>query len=412
MLPIEYLLQELRAHKVRIILAVVAIAWGTFAIALMLSIGEGLRNTFANASLSVRQNVFFARTTQTRTNHLGIPINTPVAFTPEDIAHVNQQVAQLKNTSVIYTFPAKIISPTSVYPIKISAVEPNYVHLRHLILQSNSRFIDKFDMQYARRVVVLSSKLAINLFPKINNRLGRIVYIEHQPYTIIGITKDKLELTGANDQYTAWIPSATYIAFNQPYKISKLLFSTKQAEQIFQAEQSVQQHFAKQYHLDTQDKQIIHVHDFVKLQQKTQQLLFGMEIFLAMIGLLSLIVAGIGIANVMLLAITQNKKNIAVMMAIGAKPKQVLYYYFIEGLLITIVGGVIGITITIIVNHVLQKIIFNNDFLLLIDAPKPMLSMSILLIIFLILSIVSFLSMLFPALKIIKINPARVLKHD
>lgn len=411
MLAIKHIFQEMRVEKTRLLLTIIAIAWGTFSIALMLAVGEGLRTTFGNAVESVGKNVIFASAGQTTTNFAGNRLNLPITLEPDALPAYQASISAIKQISPEYSFSATLQYQQHTNSAQIYAVYPNYASMRNII-PNGGRFIDNLDMQQFRQVVFIGNELANSLFNSDNNVVGRTVLIANQPFLVIGVMKQKFSIAGPPDDYSAWIPASTFIALNKPTKINKLVLVPNDASQVNSVENALRKVVATKQHLDPGDSSIVEYRDFQDLQKQTAAIFTGMEIFLGVIGTLTLMVAGVGIANVMFVSIKRATKEIGIKMAIGARAYQILSHYILESLITALIGGVIGIAAAKFVVKMIGLIPMHGKFFQNIGKPVPILSPLVLLIVIAILGLVGFLAGYFPARNAANIDPAVALRHE
>lgn len=138
----------------------------------------------------------------------------------------------------------------------------------------------------------------------------------------------------------------------------------------------------------------------------------GMEIFLGILGSLTLATAGIGIANVMFISVRRATREIGIRMAVGAKNYQILIHYIIESFITTLIGGVIGLFVANAIIAIIRQIPIKHKFLEFIGTAKPVLSPSVIIIVIIVLGITGFLAGFFPAKKAANIHPAEALRHE
>jgi putative ABC transport system permease protein len=412
MLSFRHIFREMFAEKTRLLLTIIAIAWGTISIALMLSVGEGLRITFGNATNSVGKGVIFARAGQTTENFQGSAINSSVLLRPMDVSLIKKGVPAIKQLSPDFSFPAKLQYQKNSFSAEVDAVNVSYGAMREIIPQAGGRFFDPLDMKNARRVVVLGNDVADALFVHKENPIGKTILIVDQPFLVIGVMKQKFELAGPSDGYSVWIPATTYIALADPTKINKLVLIPNQPKQVSDIKSDLRKIVANKQHFNPNDKSLINYHDFSDMQSKTASLFTGMEIFLGLVGTLTLIVAGVGIANVMFISVTRATKEIGIRMAIGARSYQVLNHYIFEALITTLIGGGIGIVVSVALIDAVHQIPMKAKFLQLIGKPEPILSPMLLLLVVVVLGIIGFFAGFFPARKASLIDPAVALRHE
>jgi len=292
------------------------------------------------------------------------------------------------------------------------AVNPSFGQMRNIIAAKGGRFIDPLDMRFSRRVVVLGNQIATTLFSAGENPLGKTIKIANQPFLVIGVMRQKLQMAGPPDSYGAWIPASTFVTLTNPKKIDQFVLIPKQLDQNGLIKNQIRTLIAYQQHLDPNDQNLIKYRDYQIAQQRSNELFTGMEIFLGLVGMLTLIVAGVGIANVMFISVNRATREIGIRMAVGARSYQVLIHYVIEALLATAIGGFIGIAVTKIIIFGISLIPMHGQFFKMIGKPIPVLSPSIVIVVILILGFIGLVAGIFPATKAAKIDPAIALRHE
>lgn len=400
------------AEKTRLILTILAVAWGTASISGMLAVGEGLRLTFSRAMSGVGNGVIYVRGGQTSTLYNGRGLNQHVLLTPQAFTLLKKGVADIKTMSPQYSFSAKFSYHNKSASPMAQAVNPSFGQMRNIIAAKGGRFIDPLDMRFSRRVVVLGNQIATTLFSAGENPLGKTIKIANQPFLVIGVMRQKLQMAGPPDSYGAWIPASTFVTLTNPKKIDQFVLIPKQLDQNGLIKNQIRTLIAYQQHLDPNDQNLIKYRDYQIAQQRSNELFTGMEIFLGLVGMLTLIVAGVGIANVMFISVNRATREIGIRMAVGARSYQVLIHYVIEALLATAIGGFIGIAVTKIIIFGISLIPMHGQFFKMIGKPIPVLSPSIVIVVILILGFIGLVAGIFPATKAAKIDPAIALRHE
>ena len=138
--------------------------------------------------------------------------------------------------------------------------------------------------------------------------------------------------------------------------------------------------------------------------------MFGLQLFLGLIGGMSLLIAGVGVANIMYVSIKERTREIGIKMAIGAKRKYVLTQFMIEALSITFVGGFFGMAISYILTEGFKRIPIESEVLDFMG--RPTVSLDIGLIVVLVLGVLGFLSGIFPAMRAASVNPVESLRYE
>lgn len=404
------------AEKRRFWMTVLSVAWAVAAIALMLSIGEGLRNTYGNAMEASGKGLLVIQGGTTSEAAPGIPLNQPFLLKPQDWSTLQQAGLPARFTPEYEWNAALQAKTTASQPVQmqISAVNPDFASFRTLKIQSGGRFLDEEDNRLARRVVVLGEELAKLVLGDPAQGLKQTIFIDNIPFQVIGILKSKLQLSSYTtlDNYHAWIPFNTYRALNKALYINYLLAVPDTAEQMPLLKQQIRILLAFNHGLSVTDQTFLLLDDTLETQQKTQQFFTGMKWFLGLIGTMTLMVAGIGIANVMLIAVHRSTQEIGIRMAIGAKPYHILLYYLLEALFSTTVGGLIGLSLAKIGVLGINALPFKATFFEFIPKPEATFSPQVLWVVVAILLLIGVIAGLIPARKAAYIQPSEALRYE
>jgi len=409
------LFKEILAGKTRLFLTILAIAWATTTITFMLAVGEGLRLTLGNTTSSIGKNFMVVMGGQTSSTHEGHLPNQPVRLTPQDLAHIRQGIPNIQIMPE-YQWTAAISYQGQSLTKSISAVYPDFAHLRNLSVQTGGRFIDDIDIKENRRVIVIGTEFAKEVLQDIhlNQLLGKILIIDQKPFKIIGVLAEKppIGFYQMPDNYLAWIPASTYIIEKKPEEISNFLIFPQPNSQNENLKKQIIQLIASHHHLDPEDQNILNILDIQKRQQETQSALKGTEIFLGIVGAMTLVVAGVGIANVMFISVRRTTREIGIRMAIGARSGQILWRYITEALIATFVGGAIGITLAYGLVWGISQLPMDNPMFKYIGKPMPIFSFTVVGIVITTLGLVGLLAGFFPAKRAAAIDPAEALRHE
>jgi putative ABC transport system permease protein len=240
------------------------------------------------------------------------------------------------------------------------------------------------------------------------------VLIGKQPFTVIGVMQKKPEFMSseAPDEYLNWIPVSTYQLLANPRYIDRISITYKNLNLLTGTKQQIQQIIALHHNADPDDSSIVNFTDLAKIQNTINTFFYGMQIFLGIIGSLTLLIAGVGIANVMFASIKRATHEIGVQMALGARTYHILFHYIAESFLVTIIGGSIGLVLSFLLVFGVRKITFQGKLIEVIGQPNPVLSLKVIFIVVVILGLTGFLAGLFPAMKAAKVDPAESLTYE
>jgi putative ABC transport system permease protein len=410
---LRYILKELFTEKIRIILTILAVAWGTFSISLMLSVGEGLRDSFGGSINSVGHNLLIVTPGVVSHNYDGTTAGNGINIVPSTYDAIKKSVSNIKKISQQYLPVFQLQKNDYKFTANIAAVSPEYIDIHHLQLLSGGRFINPFDIRDRRKVIVLGAQAVKKLFPHNPNPIGEYIKFNNIDMKVIGVIQDKAEMMGSttSDAFYCWVPQTTYRLVADSHTVDSIAITYIDPNQLPLMKQEIRTIIALANHADPNDLQTVNFQDISAQQRKTNEFLFGMELFLGIVGGLTLIVAGTGIANVMFASVKQNTRMIGLRMAIGAQPHQILLHYVLESLLATAIGGIIGIGVTLLLVYSLDSIPLHGRVFEVFGKPHLVLSVPVIIIVILILGIIGFIAGFFPAKIAADIEPAEALRH-
>jgi putative ABC transport system permease protein len=408
------ILDQLKRDKLRFTLMILGIAWGTFAIASMLSIGEGLRISFGQATLNVGANLLTVTPTRSSQNFQGKHANAPIFLMKKDLRAI-EAIPNITNISPQYSLTQNMIYDNKMLSESVLGVLPEYAQMHAISVVPGGRFISPLDIDRALPVIVLGTNTYKDFFTDSNkDPVGKYIKLGGKPFLIIGVMQKKPQIVAreAPDEFDNWIPLSTFTAMQNPTSINSISIRYGDLNFLSKLKLELQQTIAFNRGFNPADKDIVNFQDFSEQQTTVNNFFIGMQIFLGIIGLLTLIIAGIGIANVMYASINLATREIGIRMAIGAKTRQIISSYLFQSLAISVIGGLIGLILTLLLVNGLRALELHGRLIETLGRPKPILSWFVVVIVISVLGVVGVLSGLFPAIKASRIDPAKALTYE
>lgn len=426
MLSMQQIYQEMAAEKLRLRLTILAVAWGTFCIATMLATGEGLRQGLMRSSQSNADSLLYITggyASQT-TGHFFEGKALSLQVDDADLLRALPFIERAE-VSAIWNQPVRRNNNyTWQEPI---AVNPEYQSLTGIEITEGGRWINPLDNQQQRSVVVLGYKAAVQLYNTQDNDLswmgpqmlsvnpvGQTIKIGTQNFTVIGlITKTTTQMEGIPADYAIFIPLNTWKKFNPSSAIMAINVQLNTMVDRKKAAKVIKQIIARKYSASVSDLQLLQVEDMLLRQKSLLRFLFGLQGFLGIIGLITLGVAGIGIANAMYATVKRSTRDIGVRMAVGATPTTIKLHYLAQALLTMFMGGLTGLGATYVLITLLKHASFKNSILFeQLEEPLPELSFTITLLVIVALTIIGVIAAWFPANRAANITPLEALQSE
>lgn len=345
LLNIKEALQSLAANKTRSLLTILGIVIGVASVIALLSIGEGAGNSITGEIESIGTNVIYILNGNDDED-----VTNPQDLTLRD---ANALANSARASEVAYVAPVISRGSEIAYSgegseASISGVTPDYQFVQNLTIAEGS-FITEGQVEGRSAVVVLGPEIAQNLLGRSSGIVGNTVRIGGYPYRIIGVTEAKGGSAFNNPDNNVYIPISTAQTRlprgGSPDRVQLILVSVDQAEDADAAIRQITQILRQTHRIPPRspnDFTILNQQDFLAVAASITNVL---TIFLGGIGAISLLVGGIGIMNIMLVSVTERTREIGLRKALGARKKDILLQFLTESVLLSMIGGVIGIAL-------------------------------------------------------------------
>jgi putative ABC transport system permease protein len=405
-----FLVDAARNRK-RIGLTVMAIAWGTLSIVLLLSFGEGMKRSFHRTSRGMGEGIGVLWPGATTRAYAGLPSGRSISFTDEDAELLGARIPEITAISREYAKRVPVARGTKTVNARVRGVDPSFGEMRNIIPQEGGRFIDEMDSAKKRRVVVLGDELATDLFGK-DNPIGRKVQISQSTFLVVGVMQPKvmMGMYSGPDKGQASIPAPTFKAMFTDAKLQNMVYRPASEQMADQAKAQIYRVLARKYRFDPDDTRALGIWDTRENQRITGNIALGIQMFLGIIGGLTLFVGGMGVANIMYAVVKERTREIGVKMALGAKVRQVMSPFVLEALTMTILGGTLGTVVGVALMQIMAVLPLKGEAFEFLG--RPTFSPAIAAATSLILGTVGMLAGYFPARRAASVNPAESLRYE
>jgi putative ABC transport system permease protein len=398
-------------QRKRIALTVLAIAWGTLSIVMLLSFGEGMRRSFHVNVRGMGEGIAVVWPGATTKAWMGLPSGRAIGFRDDDAELVRTRIPEMAAVSREYAKRVPVVAGPKQVNARVRGVDASFGPMRNLIPQAGGRFLNERDLEEKRRVIFLGNDLAEELFGQ-QDVVGRTVQVNQSTFQVVGVMVKKVQMGmySGPDAKQATIPASTFKAMYTDAKLQNLIYKPRSTQDADRAKETLYSLLGRRYRFDPLDERALGIWDTRNNQRLTGNIALGIQMFLGIIGALTLLVGGMGVANIMYAVVKERTREIGIKMALGAKERQVMLPFVFEALLMTILGGAVGILVSLALLGVIGLLPLKGeafDFL-----GRPTFSLPIALFTSLVLGGVGMLAGWFPARRAASIHPAVSLRYE
>jgi putative ABC transport system permease protein len=224
--------------------------------------------------------------------------------------------------------------------------------------------------------------------------------------------QDKMQMSmyGGPDENKGTVPSSTLKALEGRTHLSRIVYQVNNLDYAESVKQQIYEILGRKYRFDPTDERALGLWDTIEQTQVAGNMLIGIQLFLGLIGALTLLIASVGVANIMYVSVKERTQEIGIKRALGAKRRHIKQQFILEALMIAVVGGIIGGVVSLLIVQALQGIPVSDGPLELLG--KPTFSWPIAISTATILGIVGLAAGFFPARRAAKVDPIESLRYE
>jgi len=333
-------LDTLRANKIRAFLTTLGVLIGVLSVILLVSLGEGARQYLAETFAGMGSNLLQVVPGRRETKGFGAPpVGTVHKLTREDEIALRHRATTLDGVTAVVNGGATVRFQNRRRDTFILGVGGRFDEIRQMRVDQG-RFFAEEDIDAHRRYAVLGRTVVREIFGD-ENPLGRVVKIADSEFRIIGLMEHKGITLGFDMDDLVFVPSTSAMDLFAMDGLSNLLIRARDKVSIEPAIEEVTD-ILRRRHGDIIDFTVVSQDDMLST---VNGIMATMSMLLLAIAAISLVVGGIGIANIMLVSVRERTREIGVRRAVGAKRRHILLQFLIEAIVISLVGGLIGLAL-------------------------------------------------------------------
>ncbi len=339
--------RTLWAHKLRSFLTMFGVAWGVGSLLLLVGLGEGFRSGNKRGLAEFGENIMFIFPGRAPTVAGSMNSARNYLLTYQDYLDIRREAPHVRKAApLLDRDDMHAVSEFASANGQIVGTEPQYDEIRFLPLQQG-RWLNGLDEAQRRNVIVLGEELTRNLFSG-RPALGAFILLNDIRFEVIGT----LKRIGRGDEnmtnMRGYIPFETMATFfplkgeNHESSISLINYQPRIPAEHMLAREEVHKIIARNHGFDYRDEDAFENLDTVEQAEMMGKIFDAMNMFLGTVGLVTLALGAIGVINIMLVAVSERTREIGLRKALGATNRSILFQFFMEGVLLTLLSGLIG----------------------------------------------------------------------
>jgi putative ABC transport system permease protein len=344
-------LRTLAQHKLRTFLTMFGIAWGIVSITLMVAAGEGLRVGQAKVAENFGRDVMIVFAGRTSLQAGGMRAGRRIQWTATDHLAVQEQAPACGYVMPELGQNVPVRSAYNSGTLTVTGSMPDFAYIRSIPI-AEGRYPDWDDERQARRVAFLGSDAKKQLFAT-RSAIGETVRVADFPYTVVGVMrhKDQDSSYDGQDISKVFIPFSTVLRDMpnkppwRPDSVDRLLVAPRSVAEHEACKGELRRALGRLHGFDPRDEEAAHIWDTVEEAKAFRTMTDGMKYFLGAVGIATLFIGGIGVMNVMLVAVRERTREIGVRKALGATRRSILRQFFLETMIVVFLSGGIGLSV-------------------------------------------------------------------
>ncbi|NJC88500.1 MAG: FtsX-like permease family protein [Desulfuromonas sp.] len=336
-------LRSIARNKLRSLLTMLGVIIGVGAVIALMALGRGSQADIQAQIAGLGTNLLIIHPTSSQTSGVRAGSGTLNTLTMDDVALLDTNAALLQEVSPVIRVQEQVIAGNSNWNTQINGVSVSYQAIRNHVMESGDFFSER-DVKTRNKVAVLGKTVANELFPG-QNPVGAQIRIRNVPFTVIGVMQSKGQSSMGQDQddiiLSPW--STVLYRLSDGKTVRTIMASAVSETQMEEAKAEIRTLLREAHRIPPGGDDGFDIRDQSEINEMLTRITGTLTMLLSAIAGVSLLVGGIGIMNIMLVSVTERTREIGIRMAVGARPGDILLQFLIEAMILSLIGGLLGI---------------------------------------------------------------------
>ena len=401
----------LRQYKARTAMTMFGIIWGTLTVILLLAFGVGLEKQLSKNMHGLGEGIAIVWPGRTSIPFEGYGRDRRIRLNESHMELLRSEVKNIERISPEFSkWGSAVRVADKINRPNVTGIIPEYGEMRNIWPEPGGRWINDMDLRDKRRVAFIGNRLRDFLFGENAEVVGKYINIDETPFLVVGVMRAKTQNSSYNqrDRDRVFIPMTTSKSFfgqqyvdNFVYQIADPRLSKSVQKEIFTV-------LGKKFKFNPDDSETLGIWDTTQMDEFVFYFSLGFNAFMGLIGVITLLVGGIGLANIMYVVVQERTKEIGIHRASGAKRKTILGNFILEAFVVIGIGAAIGFTLAVGIINLFAALPL-SDFKEAVGTPE--MNIMVALVTMLILGTIGFLAGFFPARRASQLNIVDCLRH-
>jgi len=395
----------------RTVLTMLGMAWGIATVVLLLAYGEGFGQAIQNIFESFGAKAVGVYPGRTSQQAGGNKAGVQIKFTQEDVEMLRNVAPLIRHVSRQSQKDTTVQNAARAFTFPVIGTDPSILEIWNLDID-DGRFLNDEDNIEHGHVAVLGSEAKDKLFSGMN-ALGERIRLNGVTFQVIGVAHPQMQEGDNDNNRRVYIPYNSMDTLKDTHYIDGIWLDFEGLEHE-KLTKTIRESLAQAHSFKLDDQRAIFIFDAQKQLAQFDIISTGLKVLLAFIGTITLGIGGVGLMNIMLVSVTQRTREIGVEKALGATKRHILFQFLAEAMVITAVGGVLGIIMSYVISFSVGSLTLYSAMashaeagdIRLVVAPKT------LLVATMILAVVGVVSGMFPAVRAANLDPIEALRYE